>query len=345
MYSGVKCSENTLTPPPRALDEFQTHFSCGTICLSSPGIWSLVKWVSATSFQLFFCSPRICFLSTSQRHWIVSSPGTSAFYITSTAQKTLLFVQFSLAASLVSISSLLDDGATICLYIIPPSVLCVTFSYLAEEDLQVRATRCSVEFLICSILANTHIQLLSLQNWKSLNCPGADVVWRLLVLADSPLNSPSSTLSLFHFFLVYFLRINLWITKLGNYCYMTESNSCMILKICLYDIKDLLCLTRWFPAVLSMWFRALSYPATPFIIAFGPRKLLNEAHVCVSALQGKSGPVLHWGVSCRLAELRDLGPPVEAISSDLVQANRADIFFTNSKWKVMFFFYWRTICL
>lgn len=127
MYLGVKCPGNIPTPPCGALYEFQTLFSCGTIFPSSPGIWSLIKWVSATSFQLF-CSLRICFLSTSQRHWIVSSPGTSAFYITSTAQKTPLFVQFSLAPSLVSVSSLLDDGATICLYIIPPSLLCIAFS-------------------------------------------------------------------------------------------------------------------------------------------------------------------------------------------------------------------------
>lgn len=109
--------------------------------VSSPGIWSLIRWVSASSSQSFFSCLWMSFLATSWRDWIVSSPGASAFYITSTAHKTLLVVQFSLASSLVSSSFLLDGDATICLYIITPGLLCTVFSYLAQEDLQVGKAR------------------------------------------------------------------------------------------------------------------------------------------------------------------------------------------------------------
>lgn len=82
--------------------------------------------------------------------------------------------------------------------------------FFISRDLQAEAARHPVEFPIYSLLAKTCIHLL--------NCPGADVVWRLSVFPDSLFGfPPSKTLQLLHSFLGCFLRITshgTWLAQL-----------------------------------------------------------------------------------------------------------------------------------
>lgn len=180
------------------MTHLQTHFSSGTFLhlphsppvLSSPlspfFFWCLLLGFEAWSDEsqpLYFSLSSVvsgCLVwqqatETGQSHLLELLLSTSRPWL----RKKLLFVQFSLASSLVSSSSLLDDSATICLYIISPGLLCTVFSYLAQEICKWKQLGILSNSLFAVYLRNTHAvaQSPKLEKHRS----AADVVWRLSV--------------------------------------------------------------------------------------------------------------------------------------------------------------------
>jgi len=121
--------------------------------------------------SVFLLVPQDVFLGHKLQR-LVSSPG--AFYITSTAQKTLLFAWFSLPPSLVLSSTLLDDDTTVCLFVVSPILLCTVFSYLAQEIWKQLGILLNSLFVVC--LQKHAYSCLVSKTGKILNCTGADIV-------------------------------------------------------------------------------------------------------------------------------------------------------------------------